>query len=432
MLTGSFKIHREHVYERNNLELLRAAAIYGANGAGKSNLIKAFAFLKDAVVRGKLADASSVKHKAAQEYLSRPTSFEIEFMIRSTIYSYGFTIDHNTILEEWLNKVYPEKKDEVIFNRTVTNNQQSLQLHAIYDSTPQDKLRKELFEKEFLVTDKLFLTVAANLRENKITEISEVFTWIKEKIIIVFSNSKPALLVPNFLFEKKFHAFSNQVLCGFDTGISRIDTKTLSLEQYFGQDDKTKSQSVIDKLNSGQPIVPIRSGSEEVVAIMESGKPVIKQLFTLHKGEDGKQIEFEIREESEGTQRLLDFIPALYAMLFQGAVVLFDEIDKSIHPFLLKSLIAKVMEETRAKGQLIFNTHESNLLDLEIFRQDEIWFVEKDNSGATHLYSLSEYKPRFDLDVRKGYLNGRYGGIPFLANLVDLKWEEYATDEQTV
>lgn len=240
------------------------------------------------------------------------------------------------------------------------------------------------------------------------------------------------MLVPNFLFEKRFHAFSNQVLCGFDTGITRIDTKTLSVEQFFGEDDKAKAQSVIDRLNSGHAMINLRSATEDVVAILENGKPVIKKLFTQHKGENGKQIEFELREESEGTQRLLDFIPALYAMLFEGAVVLIDEIDKSIHPYLLKSLIGKVMQERRAKGQLIFNTHESNLLDLDIFRQDEIWFAEKDKTGATHLYSLSEFKPRYDFDVRKGYLNGRYGAIPFLANLEDLKWEQYAEEEQGV
>lgn len=432
MLTGSFKIHREHVYERSDIELLRAAAIYGANGAGKSNLIKAFSFFQDTVVKGKLASVS-VKHKASAGYLQKPTAFELEFIAGEQAYSYGFTVDHNKVLEEWLFKTASNGKDKVVFNRTVkSNNQQSLKLDEEYMRSDQDRLRKELFEKEFLVTDKLFLTVAANLKENKIREINEAFQWVKEKLIIVFSHSRPALLVPNFLFGKRFHAFSNRVLCGFDTGITRIDTKTLSVEQFFGEDDRAKAEAVIDKLKSGQQIVHLRSQTEDVVAIMENNKPVIKKLFTQHIGEDGKQVEFELGEESEGTQRLIDFIPALYAMLFEGTVVLIDEIDKSIHPYLLKSLIAKVMQERRAKGQLVFTTHESNLLDLDIFRQDEIWFAEKDKTGATDLYSLSDFKPRFDLDVRKGYLNGRYGAIPFLANLVDLKWEQYAEEEQGV
>ena len=84
------------------------------------------------------------------------------------------------------------------------------------------------------------------------------------------------------------------------------------------------------------------------------------------------------------------------------------------------------MANQNTKGQLIFTSHESNLLDLDIFRQDEIWFVEKDNkSGDTKMYSLSEFKPRYDLDIRKGYLKGRFGAIPFLAKLHDLNWDNY-------
>jgi AAA15 family ATPase/GTPase len=118
--------------------------------------------------------------------------------------------------------------------------------------------------------------------------------------------------------------------------------------------------------------------------------------------------------------------------LFENSVVVIDEIDQSIHPSLLKSLIRKIMNEERMNGQLIFTTHESNLLDLDIFRQDEIWFAEKKSTGETSLYSMSDFKPRYDLDVRKGYLNGRFSAIPFLGNLMDLKWEQYAEEEQGV
>ncbi|MBC7554628.1 MAG: AAA family ATPase, partial [Taibaiella sp.] len=103
-----------------------------------------------------------------------------------------------------------------------------------------------------------------------------------------------------------------------------------------------------------------------------------------------------------------------------------DEIDQSLHPALLYKLIQKIMADTETKGQLIFTTHDSNLLDLNIFRQDEIWFAEKDKmKGSTQLYSLNEYKPRYDLDIRKGYLKGRFGAIPFLANLDELNWHDH-------
>ncbi|MDC9725519.1 MAG: AAA family ATPase, partial [Gammaproteobacteria bacterium] len=103
------------------------------------------------------------------------------------------------------------------------------------------------------------------------------------------------------------------------------------------------------------------------------------------------------------------------------------EIERSIHPLLIKELVKKFSEDTQTQGQLIFTTHESNLLDQKTFRKDEIWFAEKDNEGCTDLYSLSDFKEHNTTDIRKGYLSGRYGSIPFLANLKDLNWHEYDT-----
>lgn len=105
-----------------------------------------------------------------------------------------------------------------------------------------------------------------------------------------------------------------------------------------------------------------------------------------------------------------------------------DEIDQSIHPTLLKEFVAQIQDNPNKVGQLIFTTHESNLLDLDLFRQDEIWFAEKNKEGATHLYPLSEYNVRPDLDIRKGYLSGRFGAIPFLGDLRKLRLEEYAEE----
>ncbi len=432
MLTGSFKIHKDHIIENGNVEVLKGAAIYGSNGAGKSNLVKAFAYLKNMVLDGK-PSSLPVKHKASSDYLSKPTSFEIEFFTSGSNYSYGLVIDNNMILEEWLVRVRQGKDDETIFKRVINKGQQSLEFNERYLATEQDRLRIDLFERELVDINKLFLTFAANLRENKIVEITEVYRWIEDKLIIIFPESKPASLVPKFLFKKKFHAFSNNVICGFETGITRIDTETIPLDQFFGEDDKAKAKEISERLRNGEKMVTLHYlPVEEMVAILENDKPVVKKLYTIHAGDKGQEVKFELYEESEGTQRLLDFIPALYAVLFENSVVIIDEIDKSIHPHLSKSLVAKVMGDRRTNGQLIFTTHESNLLDLDIFRQDEIWFAEKDKTGETHLYSMSEFKPRYDLDVRKGYLNGRFGAIAFLGNLVDLKWEEYAEEEQGV
>ena len=186
MLTGSFRNHPTHVYKNRGFDILRAAAIYGANGAGKSNLIKAFQYFKEVVVAGRIPTVS-IKHKASPTYLQKPTSFELEFITAEQAYSYGFTINSNKVLEEWLFKISPKGHDEAVFRRTVNrNDEQSLELSEQYMRSDYDKLRKELFEKEFLVTNRLFLNTAANLRKNKIGEINDAFQWINEKLVIVF------------------------------------------------------------------------------------------------------------------------------------------------------------------------------------------------------------------------------------------------------
>jgi AAA15 family ATPase/GTPase len=163
-----------------------------------------------------------------------------------------------------------------------------------------------------------------------------------------------------------------------------------------------------------------------VILMGEEGKLIVRKTISVHKDNIGDNVLFKLSEESDGTKRLLDFMPAFNNIIQQNFTYLIDEIDRSLHPSLLCMMIKKIMIDVTTKGQLIFTTHESNLLNLDIFRQDEIWFVEKDKkTGGTQMYSLSEFKPRYDLDIRKGYLKGRFGAIPFLANLQDLNWHKY-------
>ena len=164
---------------------------------------------------------------------------------------------------------------------------------------------------------------------------------------------------------------------------------------------------------------------EELIVVEEDDKIWVKSLSLEHTGKNGNIAIFGLEEESDGTIRLLDFVPAFRDVITKNKVFVIDEIERSIHPLLIKELLKKFSSDTETKGQLIFTTHESNLLDQEIFRQDEIWFTEKDDNGSTDLYSLSDFKEHKTIDIRKGYLNGRYGSIPFLGNLEDLNWHKY-------
>ncbi|MBK8702273.1 MAG: ATP-binding protein [Saprospiraceae bacterium] len=212
----------------------------------------------------------------------------------------------------------------------------------------------------------------------------------------------------------------------FKTGIRDIVTETIPIEEYFGEDDKIEAERIISELKANPDQVKAnRTPFEEITFGLIADKVYDKRLYLLHEEDNGAN-QFSAAEESDGTRRLLEYIPALYGAIYFSKVYLVDEIERSLHPLLIKELTRKFSQDTTTRGQLIFTTHESNLLDQDIFRSDEIWFAEKKADGATELYALSEFKEHHTIDIRKGYLNGRYGAIPFMGNLRDLKWDTYA------
>jgi AAA15 family ATPase/GTPase len=228
-------------------------------------------------------------------------------------------------------------------------------------------------------------------------------------------------LVPS-ISSKRFNNFTNELLKTLDTGVNGLGIDIIDFDMFFAKYDDSIKKDVLQKLNNEKTLL-FRSDIGTVFVVKKDEKISVLKVISLHNSPLNKDIIFDISDESDGTQRLLDLIPAFDRIIQYDQTFIVDEIDRSLHPALLKSLVRKIMEDNTTKGQLVFTTHESNLLDMDIFRQDEIWFVEKDRKTCgTQLYSLSEYKPRYDLDIRKGYLNGRFGAIPFLANLEDLNW----------
>ncbi len=194
------------------------------------------------------------------------------------------------------------------------------------------------------------------------------------------------------------------------------------MEEFFGKDDSARAESIKAHLKANPKITIYPSSSHEYIALVENDTPVVKR-YCFHHLEDNGESVFYSSEESDGTLRLVDYMLALFYVIFHKTTYLIDEIERSIHPVLIKEIINKFSHTEDTKGQLIFSTHESTLLDQEIFRPDEIWFAEKKKTGETQLYALSDFKEHHTLDIRKGYLNGRYGAIPFSWKLTGFKLE---------
>jgi uncharacterized protein len=424
MISGVFKTHKHHVYNAGKVDVLKAAAIYGANGAGKSNLIKAINLLKEIVTKGGIDQTiDDKKFKLNKNNFEKPISFDIEFSIDKKIYSYGVSINHNEIVEEWLYESGITIDDKLIFERSLTTSgKTSIRMAEKFVRTKKEELLIELIEENLLQRNKLLLGMTDYL---KIDELISVRKWFIEKLIVIFPSKNFHGILPLLLNSVPLKKFFDQLLLSFDTGIDQLVSRDQDLEKYLVESKEKLTKEAIEDIVKVSKLL-INEKLSAVIIQGNEGKLIVKETVSFHKDNLGESILFKLSEESDGTKRLIDFIPAFHNLLQKDYTYVVDEIDRSIHPSLLCMMIRKIMLDTSTKGQLIFTTHESNLLDLEIFRQDEIWFVEKDNkTGGSQLYSLSEFKPRYDLDIRKGYLKGRFGAIPFLANLQDLNWDNY-------
>lgn len=421
MLTGDIRRLPDHVYKFSKIDLLKSAVIYGANGAGKSNLIMAMELFQNIIVEQTVDFVRNDSYFRLADNENKPVKFEIEFLADGVGYAYGIQVLDYVIIEEWLFKLHFGKKpDEPIFERKLKKNGRgSLKLGPKYSLTPKDKLLAEVYE-DILENDKPFITL---IKEKKIKEIRQARSWLETGLLFLYPATQYAGLVQHFLNDIKFKEFTNEMISSFETGIREIDVQTIDFDLFFGEDNISEKERILKRVKGGETIILGDNGRS--VAVLEDGKAVVKKPVSYHVDSKGRKVKFELFEESDGTLRLIDFIPVLFVLINYSATVIIDEIDQSIHPSLLKEFISKVQNYPNKLGQLIFTTHESNLLDLELFRQDEIWFAEKNEGCETHFYALSDFDVRTDLDIRKGYLSGRFGAIPFLGNLKDLKWEQH-------
>lgn len=421
----SLKSHSEHLHKINSsVNVLKGSVIYGANGAGKSNMIKAANLLRDIAIKGRVpADVRYIRNKFTSP--DSPISQSVEFSYHNKVYSYGITYTSKLCLEEWLYETGAEK-EEMVFERTYSaeKNKPIVNMGKRYvDNNDKNALLISLLEDNILKNDELLIKHEDIIKEPRISKVRE---WFKENLKIFFPETKSASIFDTQYENQNFKHFSERLLRSFDVGIHDIELHEDDLDNFVSQTgmplDKVFEdiKSSLKKEDSG--VIETQYFTIGVTK-EEDDKYIIRRITTNHVVND-QAVSFELKEESDGTQRLFDFAPVLYDLMSADKTIIVDEIDRSIHANLLKMFVEKVMG-LPIKGQIIFSSHESCLLDCSIFRNDEIWFVEKDRKNqSSRFYTLNDFKPRNDLDIQKGYLKGRFGAIPFLAHLEDLKWED--------
>lgn len=412
------KCHDNHKIKCGHATVLRMSAIYGANGAGKSNLIKVVNLLQAMVQTESLQDVrfyNGLEFKLDTNNQKIPSGIAIEFFYNKKVFYYHIEFVGQEIVNEEL-YLCKKNKDEQLFSRNGSE--------LIINTPFGGKKTNEQFNdaiKRLLRRDMLLLSFLGSHYSNESPVIADAYKWLTIKLHCVIPDSKygaiPHLLDTNPDFKKLI----DTLLPDLKTGVDKIDVKKKELREDDIKDPEL--MEVFRRAKANPHTLQSFYIDDNIFNVtIENGKVIVKQLVAIHKTIDGNIVEFSLVDESDGTRRLIDYIPLLFDIINSDSVYVVDEIERSLHPIMIKDIIRKISESQSAKGQLIFTTHESCLLDQSIFRPDEIWFAQKDVEQATQLYPLSDFNIHKTANIENGYLDGRYGGIPFLSNLKDLHW----------
>ena len=417
-----------HVHDvAKGTNVLRTAVIYGANGAGKSCLVKALGRIQEMVVNGSVPPAF---FRDANKFndADTPVTLEVEFGTGINQYSYGVSYRGNLCIEEWLYSTL--KKPECVFERKHDTNtgKTSIKLEAVKKDDAKNRLLVSLLEDNLLKSNELMLSKHDVVKNEHITD---AYKWLTTKLQILYPETHSTSIFDERYSDDSFRMQSEKLIAALDLGIDALTLKDEDIETFKlrvaewpeliqGIDRIIKRLS---KRPEGEQTVLLDSGVFTVSIRREGDKFYARRVQARHEVKNNVY-DVELKEESDGTQRIFDFIPMVKSVKTEEYTYVIDELDRSLHPTLVRALVSKIVVDKNMKGQLIFTTHDAGLLDGKVFRNDEIWFAEKDRTTQnTHLYTLDEFKPRADLDIEKGYLNGRFGAIPFLAKLNELNWE---------
>jgi len=385
-----------NIEEPKSLELLKSAVIYGPNAAGKSNIIKAITSMAEIIVRSAAGYKSGDKLNVApfrlnSERVQQPSEFEIHFIADGIRFQYGFSSTEDFIHDEWL-YAFPKGRSQKWFVRQWNEDKQ---IHE-WDLGTSLTGEKQTWMKSTR-PNALFLSTAVQLNS---VQLKSVYDWFYYKVkfteLTGWDHEYSAM---QCMSEKKDRILN--FLKAADVGIDDIHVTK----------EKFNPNDVPDDMPP-----PIR---ELVIKNMQGKDEYI--VKTLHKNEIGDLIPFDLDDESHGTRKIFSFAGPLSHSLETGNILFIDELNDNLHPKLVEFIVKLFHDPELNKNgaQLIFTTHETSILNQDVFRRDQVWFVEKDKFKRTNLIPLSDFSPRKGREnLESSYLDGRYGALPIIG-----KWE---------
>jgi len=394
-----------HIYGEMAVPLLKQAAIYGANGSGKSNFIKAISFLKSFVTHEDFLKNVDLEDYSFQLTSAKQTkiSFEIEFFIQEKYFVYKLEIDKKNIREILSHSGLGKASDKVLFVRNgaeITSNYVGNESSArqLLSMNPQSSL---------LPLNQKFPVLTSD-------DVKLAYEWFEKKLEIITINSNIPVLIDLMSKQTSLLKLTNEIFENIGVGINAVKIADTPFDKWVTDNKNTEGLKQLidnDPLKPNTVITRIENNRNKFSISIKNGVKTVQEFLFEQLGQSGYKKEMKIGAQSDGTFRLLTLIPAIYDVINKQNVVFVDEIDNSIHPNLMFSLL-QFYGAKASKGQLIYTTHTTRLINQqELLRPDEIWLTEKEN-GNSRMYSINNFKIHNTINLENGYLDGRFGAIP--------------------
>ncbi|HHT7890045.1 AAA family ATPase [Pasteurella multocida] len=379
------------VEKTKDLSLLHSAVIYGANASGKSNFVTAFNLMKKIITkqsqRGE--DIDVTPFKLAPQNLTKPSEFEVVFVVDGVRYQYGFTATNEKIYDEWL-YAYPKNRAQKWFERIWLEDEEKYSWYfgSLF-------LGNKRLWQESTRNNALFLSTAVQLNSE---QLKPLFDWFDNTLRFIGVDG----LNPNYTAQLCAKNRKNEIIRFLKTADFNIQDVKIEIDDF---DETQLPNDMPDEL-------------KKLVSNLSKNTKTL-QIGTFHNDIEGNLVPFSFGEESDGTQKLFSLTGPILDVLSNGRVLCVDELNQNLHPKLVQFLVSLFHnpESNPCHAQLIFTTHETSILNQNVFRRDQIWFCERSQAKSSMLYPLSDFSPKKGKEnLENVYLSGGYGAVPFVDN----------------
>jgi hypothetical protein len=407
----------------NGFSVLKTAAIYGGNASGKSNLIKAITFFRNFIVDGPPGLVDFTPHKLSGKTLAHPSEFEAEFRLGDRAYAYGFTLRRRRVHEEWLYEINADTEHELFTRNVGGDGKSTLKLAQRFFKGQTEKYERSETREFFhfigtgLLPEELFLTACARNNVLSVPHVTETMRFFRDGVTTIFPHTVELSRMPTLHFNSGEGSKLKEMIQRLDTNIADIRSVPVPKPEIAAEVGPGRLSEIVASLQSSEHDFVVLSAVGQykwfIIDKAHTGKIGYYKLKTVHIAADtGEEVLFDLIEESDGTRRLFDLLSIVLSPASYSGTFVVDELDRSLHPLMVISLIEMFHEAAGDREmQLIFTTHEDTLFDLKYLRRDEFWMMDNVR-GASKLTPLSDYRLRSDAVISRGYLYGRYGGVP--------------------